>query len=86
MEWVRGLPAATVYILDVQPVVPIKLTHDWNLITRTIVSIINWVSDRPSRCRPRPTGAWALASSAWAPLRWDSSWVDRGWLVPSTET
>jgi hypothetical protein len=42
MEWVRGLPAATVYILDVQPVVPIKLTHDWNLITRTIVSIINW--------------------------------------------
>jgi hypothetical protein len=32
---------ATVYLLNVQPVIPFKLTHDWNLITRTIVPIIN---------------------------------------------
>ena len=31
----------SVWILNVQPVIPIKLTEDWNLITRTIVPIIN---------------------------------------------
>jgi len=36
-----GTKEETVYILNVQPVVPIKLTTDWNLITRTIVPIIN---------------------------------------------
>jgi hypothetical protein len=30
-----------VWILNVQPVIPIRLTEDWNLITRTIVPIIN---------------------------------------------
>ena len=32
---------ATQWILDVQPVIPITLNKDWNLITRTIVPIIN---------------------------------------------
>ena len=36
-----GAKDATVWILNVQPVVPIKLTEDWNLITRTIMPIIN---------------------------------------------
>ena len=36
-----GSKDATVYILNVQPVIPIKLSEDWNLITRTIVPIIN---------------------------------------------
>ena len=36
-----GSKDATVWILNVQPVVPIKLTEDWNLITRTIMPIIN---------------------------------------------
>jgi len=36
-----GSKDATVYILNVQPVIPIKLTEDWNLITRTIIPIIN---------------------------------------------
>jgi hypothetical protein len=27
-------------VLDIQPVIPIKLTDDWNLITRTIVPVI----------------------------------------------
>ena len=31
----------SVWILNIQPVIPIKLTDDWNLITRTIVPIIN---------------------------------------------
>jgi len=36
-----GTKDATVYILNVQPVIPIKLTEDLNLITRTIMPIIN---------------------------------------------
>jgi hypothetical protein len=31
----------TIYILNVQPVIPLRLTEDWNLITRTIAPIIN---------------------------------------------
>jgi len=31
----------TVWVVNVQPVIPIKLTEDWNLITRTIMPIIN---------------------------------------------
>jgi hypothetical protein len=30
-----------VYVLNVQPVIPIHLTHDWNLITRIITPIVN---------------------------------------------
>ena len=36
-----GTKDTTVYVLNVQPVIPIKLTEDWNLITRTIMPIIN---------------------------------------------
>ena len=36
-----GTKNATVYVLNVQPVIPFKLTPDWNLITRTIMPIIN---------------------------------------------
>jgi hypothetical protein len=36
-----GPEKRTVWIMNVQPVIPIKLTDDWNLITRTIVPIIN---------------------------------------------
>lgn len=36
-----GTKDATVYVLNVQPVIPLKLSSDWNLITRTIVPIIN---------------------------------------------
>jgi hypothetical protein len=31
----------TQYILNIQPVIPFELNEDWNLITRTIVPIIN---------------------------------------------
>ena len=37
----------TQYILNVQPVIPFKLTEDWNLITRTILPIINQPSPAP---------------------------------------
>jgi hypothetical protein len=30
-----------IYVLNVQPVIPIKLTEEWNLITRVIMPIIN---------------------------------------------
>jgi hypothetical protein len=36
-----GAKEETIYVLNVQPVIPIKLTSEWNLITRTIVPIIN---------------------------------------------
>lgn len=36
-----GTKDATVYVLNVQPVIPFKLNEDWNLITRTIMPIIN---------------------------------------------
>jgi len=38
---------ALLYVLNVQPVVPIKLTEGWNLITRTIVPIISQGSLAP---------------------------------------
>ena len=52
-----GTKDATVYILNVQPVIPIHLNHDWNLITRTIMPIINQPSlfDGPN----------AISGSAW---------------------
>jgi len=38
---------ATQWILNVQPVIPITLSEDWNLITRTIIPIINQPSPAP---------------------------------------
>ncbi len=37
----------TQYVLNVQPVIPFKLSEDWNLITRTIMPIINQPSPAP---------------------------------------
>jgi hypothetical protein len=38
---------ATRYTLNIQPVVPFTLNEDWNLITRTIVPVINAESPAP---------------------------------------
>ena len=38
---------ATQWVLNVQPVIPITLNKDWNLITRTIMPIINQPSPAP---------------------------------------
>jgi hypothetical protein len=35
--------AGSQYLLNIQPVIPIKLTNDWNLITRTIVPLTDVV-------------------------------------------
>ena len=40
--------------LNVQPVIPITLNKDWNLITRTIVPIMNQPSPAPGKRRIRP--------------------------------
>ena len=37
-----------IYILNVQPVIPIHLNDEWNLITRTIMPIINQPSLFPT--------------------------------------
>ena len=34
-----GTKDATIYVLNMQPVIPINLTEDWNLITRIIMPI-----------------------------------------------
>jgi hypothetical protein len=36
------------YVLNVQPVIPISISEDWNLITRTIMPIINQPSLFPT--------------------------------------
>ena len=36
-----GSKNRTVYVGNIQPVIPIHITGDWNLITRTIMPIIN---------------------------------------------
>lgn len=36
-----GRNDATVYVLNVQPIIPIRLTEDWNLVARIIMPIIN---------------------------------------------
>jgi len=52
-----GTKDATVYVLNVQPVIPIKLSPEWNLITRTIIPIINQPSLFP--------GPNSISGSAW---------------------
>jgi len=37
----------TQWVLNVQPVIPISISEDWKLITRTIVPIINQPSPAP---------------------------------------
>jgi hypothetical protein len=44
-----GTKERTVYVLNVQPVIPIKLNEEWNLITRTILPIINQPSLFPGQ-------------------------------------
>jgi len=36
-----GSKNRTVWILNIQPVIPIKISEEWNLITRTIMPVIN---------------------------------------------
>jgi len=52
-----GIKDETVYVLNVQPVIPIKLNREWNLITRTIVPVINQASLFP--------GPNSISGSAW---------------------
>lgn len=49
-----GPREVTQYILNIQPVIPIKLNDDWNLITRTIMPIISQPS--PARGVPSASG------------------------------
>src|SRR5262249_52528047 len=42
-----GPEKRTVWDLNIEPVIPFHLTDDWNLITRTIVPIINLPSVAP---------------------------------------
>ena len=52
-----GIKDETVYVLNFQPVIPIKLNREWNLITRTVVPVINQPSLFP--------GPNSIFGSAW---------------------
>ena len=41
------------YNLNFQPVMPVSLTKDWNLITRPVIQVYNSVPSRPRRARTR---------------------------------
>jgi hypothetical protein len=44
-----GSKDRTVWILNIQPVIPIKIGEEWNLITRTIMPVINQPSLFPGK-------------------------------------
>ena len=54
------------FTLNIQPVVPLKLTEDWNVIVRTIVPVIwqAWLMSSPRTARPRWKRC-GLAGSTW---------------------
>src|SRR5262249_41910235 len=69
-----GQEKRSVWVLNIQPVVPIKLTDDWTLTTRTIVPTINQPPLAPGV--DQATGGWATstrASSSRRPARRSSS-------------
>jgi hypothetical protein len=43
-----GPENVTQWVLNVQPVIPLQVTEDWNLIARTIIPIINQPSPTPA--------------------------------------
>ena len=57
-----------VYVLNVQPVIPIKLTEDLNLITRIIMPIINQPTLVPGMGNAAPRIRLAAAGAGAVPL------------------
>jgi hypothetical protein len=63
----RGKPAdgwKTLNILTIQPILPVPLTEDWNLVTRPIIPIVSApkfeapnFGDCPGNCNSRPSDA-----------------------------
>ena len=61
-----GPEKGTQNILNIQPVYPIEVNKDWNLITRTIIPLIWHPDSCPDRGR---NSAWAISSSRDSSLR-----------------
>ena len=63
----RGKPAngwKTINVLSIQPILPVPLTENWNLVTRPIIPIVSApkfnapnFGDCPGNCNSRPAGA-----------------------------
>ena len=51
-----GPEKQTLNVLDIQPVIPVKLDEDWNLITRTIVPVISQPGFVPGQDRVNGIG------------------------------
>ncbi|HTY89405.1 MAG TPA: hypothetical protein VMB80_18290 [Candidatus Acidoferrum sp.] len=70
------------YVLNVQPVIPISLSEDWNLITRTILPIINQPSPAPGT--PNASGLGDINPSLFlSPAKADTKFI---WGVGPTFT
>ena len=50
----------TVNVMNIQPVIPVKLSRNWNLITRTIIPLIN----QPHLESPEGTTCWLTSATA----------------------
>ena len=69
-----GLNKGTQDILNIQPVIPIHLNSDWNIITRTILPIIWQPSLQPARTVPFGIGATTF-SAFLSPSRPVNGWL-----------
>jgi len=69
-----GPYAGTQDILNIQPVIPIHLNEDWNVITRTILPLVWTPSFQPAQSAPFGLGATAFSAFL------SPSQVTNGWL------
>ncbi len=69
-----GPKHATRYLMNLQPVIPFELGRDWNLVTRTIVPVINQESSAPGLHDEFGFGD-ILQSFFFSPRRPVSGWI-----------
>ncbi|HTX80222.1 MAG TPA: hypothetical protein VMC62_11160 [Longilinea sp.] len=72
-----GPNKGTQEILNIQPVIPIHVNHDWNIITRTILPLIWQPSLQPSQTVPFGTGP-TVFSAFLSPKNPTNGWL---WAV-----
>ena len=80
------------WVLNIQPVIPISIARDWNLISRTIVPLIDQEDILPDGAAvayvysitgfPQPqSGVLGTAMAGWVSERWPKASL-RGWMWP----
>jgi hypothetical protein len=54
--WNTGPPGGTYNVLNIQPVVPVELNSDWNILTRAIVPVVSLPAFSPDESRTNGIG------------------------------